>query len=138
MTATALVRSAKRNKDDIREAREVLVKSGRIIETQAGQTKFYEAKPKPIAPSPVTASGAQAMSVGSASSPYMGEATALSDPIAEEKRCSKCGDLVSKPMSTMGMRITMCWNCYEVIEAYLEEPVCPESKLGPESNGIVE
>lgn len=121
--ATDLTRHARKNKDDVREARELLVSTGRVLETQVGQSKFYELNPSPIAPSPVTASGVEPNPVAVASSPYMGEATAQLAPRNSQGRCSKCYSKGEPPFVFLGIGILMCWDCIEVIDAWSETPV---------------
>jgi len=118
--ATDLTRHARKNKDDVREARELLVSTGRVLETQVGQSKFYELNPTSIAPSPVTASGVEPMAVVVASSPYMGEATAQLAPRTGKGRCSKCYSKGEPPFVFLGIGILMCWDCIEVIDAWSE------------------
>jgi hypothetical protein len=121
--ATDLTRHARKNKDDVREARELLVSTGRVLETQVGQSKFYELNPTSIAPSPVTASGVEPSPVVVASSPYMGEATAQLSPRASTGRCSKCYSKGEPPFVFLGIGILMCWDCIEVIDAWSETSV---------------
>lgn len=123
LTATELTRHARKNKDDVRAARELLVSSGRIVETHVKQTKYYEVSSRIVPLSPVTASGVVPSSVVVASSPYMGEATAQLDPEDEQVNgCSKCGYEGDPPFVFSGMRIVMCWDCIEVIDAWTDSP----------------
>jgi hypothetical protein len=120
--ATDLTRHARKNKDDVRAARELLVSTGRVLETQVGQSKFYEIAPPPIAPSPTTASGDEPMGVVVASSPYMGEATTELPLKPGKGRCSKCSSKGESPFVFLGIGILMCWDCIEVIDAWSEDP----------------
>lgn len=120
--ATDLTRHARKNKDDVRAARELLVSTGRVLETQVGQSKFYEIAPSSIAPSPSTASGDEPKGVVVASSPYMGEATTELSLNTGEGKCSKCSSKGEPPFVFLGIGILMCWDCIEVIDAWSEDP----------------
>jgi hypothetical protein len=120
--ATDLTRHARKNKDDVRAARELLVSTGRVLETQVGQSKFYEIAPSPTAPSPTTASGDEPTGVVVASSPYMGEATTELPLKTGKGRCSKCSSKGEPPFVFLGIGILMCWDCIEVIDAWSEDP----------------
>ena len=128
--ATDLTRHARKNKDDVRAARELLVDTGRVLETQVGQSKFYEIAPSSIAPSPTTNSGDEPMGVVVASSPYMGEATTELPLKTGEGRCSKCSSKGDSPFVFLGIGIRMCWDCLEVIEDWSEasSPLLQESQ----------
>jgi hypothetical protein len=128
LTATELTRHARKNKDDVRAARELLVSAGRIIETQVKQAKFYETKSSLVPLSPVTASGVEPKPVGVASSPYMGEATVQLTVTEHERGCPKCGSIGEPPFVFLGMRILMCWECIEVLEAWDEGPDLPSGE----------
>jgi hypothetical protein len=126
LSATDLIRNARKNKDDVRAARDLLVSTGRVLETQVGQGKFYEIKPRVIALSPDTASGSEPMLVSNASSPYMGEATTQPTQPAVGWICSKCGFSGHLPFVFSGLRIVMCWDCLEVIEVWTLVPEAPQ------------
>lgn len=128
LSATELIRTARRNKEDVRAARDLLVNTGRVLETQVGQSKNYEIKPRSIAPSPDTALGPQPMLVSSASTPYRGEATTQSTRTASVGVCSKCGSTGHPPFVFSGMQIVMCWDCIEVIDVWTEGPEGPREE----------
>ncbi len=135
LSATDLIRNARKNKDDVRAARDLLVSTGRVLETQVGPGKYYEIKPSVIALSPDTALGSEPMLVGSASSPYMGEATTPPTQPASGGNCSKCGFSGHPPFAFSGMQIVMCWDCIEVIEVWTLSPEEPQESSKTEEAG---
>jgi hypothetical protein len=142
MTATDLTRHVRKNKDDVRAARELLVSSGRIIETHVKQKKYYEVRSSIVPLSPVTASGVEPISVVVASSPYLGEATAQPTTTNTGGICSKCGSKGDSEYSSSGELVQMCWDCKKVIDVWPESHEAPseeskDSNTGEEAMGIL-
>jgi hypothetical protein len=108
MSATDLTRNLKRNKDDVRDARELLLREGKIIMTVSGAKKLYS---EATAYSPEAVPGTRADEEGSASTPSKGEATTHTIP---DHECGSCKSKECYVEQLEGIKVCTCANCFEV------------------------
>jgi hypothetical protein len=115
LTATQITKLTRRNKDDVREARDLLVSSGRIEEIRDGQSKLYRLVRQDIARSPNLNSASAVAVVVSTSSPYRGEVTTTTAASANVWACPRCGQIIEEEFTSSGKTLKICLDCNEVV-----------------------
>lgn len=118
LTATELTKHLRKNRDDVKDAREFLISTGRVKCTQEGSTKYYSVV-ETIHPEslPEASAGSRAALSSTASAPFRGEEGTDSD----DPRCTNCMSFSIGKIVEADVEIHMCWNCFEIVNV-LDSP----------------